>query len=54
MTTNRVPAGFNSQTKKLDWSFNNDEFNNLNVNYLHIQCYASGGLNKYALIGTQE
>ena len=52
MTTNRVPTGFDIQTKKLDWSFNNDEFDNLNVNYLPTQCFASGGLNKYALIGT--
>ena len=54
MTTNRIPTGVDFQNKKLTWDFTNDEFKNLTVNYLPLQCYAAGGLNKYALIGTQE
>jgi hypothetical protein len=54
MTTNRFPANVNLENFKADWEFDNKEFNNRNVSYLPVQCYASGGLNRYALIGTEE
>ena len=54
MTTNRLPAEVNTTTKEAKWEFSNPEFDNLTLNYLPIQCFFSGGLNKYALIGSEE
>ena len=54
MTTSRLPSNFSLETFKLDWKFTNEEFDNLTVNYLPMQCYAAGGLDKYALIGSKE
>lgn len=54
MTTNRLPSNFSEEPFKVDWTFDNNEFNNRNVSFLPVSCYASGGLNKYALIGSEE
>ena len=54
MTTSRLPSNFSKEDFTLEWKFNNEEFDNLTVNYLPVQCYAAGGLNKYALIGSKE